>query len=116
MNHPTNAAQQQHTVSADTCTAPRYTHTRVAPEIPACAPDQRYFTHGLKRRLSVASNLDSSLDVYVMRFNEHASVKLKINFYCSKSSTDVSIALTAGQCRDLAARLLDAAHDIEVAP
>jgi hypothetical protein len=51
-----------------------------------------------------------------MRFNEHASVKLKINFYCSKSSTDVSIALTAGQCRDLAARLLDAAHDIEVAP
>lgn len=111
---PLNAAQQQLMVSADACATPAYTHTPMAPEIPEYAPDQRYFTHGLRRRLSVVSAPDSSQDVYVMRFNECASVKLKINFYCLGSSVDVSTELTADQCRDLAARLLDAAYDIEV--
>ncbi len=99
---------------ADVCTAPAYTYMPVAPSIPDEAPLQRYFTHGLGRKLKLAFTPDVWQEIYLMRFADCAEAELKIRLYGFGSCSETSIKLSATQCRDLASRLLDAAHDIEV--
>lgn len=99
----------------DDCTSFLYTHTPVAPSISDYAPNQRQFTHGSQRRIELVSEPGVSQDIYLMRFCDKAEAKLKIQLYGFGSYGETSVNLSADQCRDLASRLLDAAHDIEVA-
>lgn len=70
--------------------------------------DQRYF--GSERPLRTA---DGGIDVVVMRFSDEniACIKLEYSTYWHSRAT-----VTAAQLRELAARLIDAAHDIETFP
>lgn len=100
--------------------------TRLPPYVPA-APhaDQRYFNREERRSLTPelydgapnrARKQYGSVGVGVYRnaFFDHVEVSLQVSFDANDSKTTVN--LNAKELREVAARLLDAAHDLEVNP
>lgn len=70
---------------------------------------QRYFT-GSDGERWVADT------VRVMRFAQDESAHVEIKTRYGKSSAQITAYLTAAELRDFAARLIDAAHDLETHP
>lgn len=52
----------------------------------------------------------------VFRFEDQDQAKLSFEITTNQTSFSTSVGLTAAELRDLAQRLLDAAHDIDVNP
>lgn len=85
-----------------------FTHTPRAPEIPAAHPDQRYYCGaGTDRWVA------NTARVYRIVGDETANVSLRTAY--GKSYAEIYGYLTAAELRDLAGRMLDAAHDLETA-
>ena len=88
-------------------------HEPQAPYVHASAPLQRYFSS--VGRLTTLSHigLDSAMTVQVLRFAENTNAQLNIGVSANQTSSSTTIHLTAPELRTLAARLLDAAYDLE---
>ena len=82
---------------------------------------QRYFVRGEKSLSSARTTLSraASVQVYRSAINDHAQLKVEAiqarggEAVCASSST---VFMSSGNLRDLAARLLDAAVDLERFP
>lgn len=106
-----------------------------SPKPPEVSPDatysdQRYFTHGsrraqhnrsLKSSQSDRSNpfgdrgySDASVEVYRHASADTVELRLEVNTNWNK--TETTVLCNAEDLRDIAYRLLDAAHDLEVNP
>ncbi len=70
--------------------------------------DQRYF--GSERLLRTE---DDGIDVVVMRFGSENTAHIKLEYHTHWNSR---ATVTATQLRELAGRMIDAAHDIETFP
>lgn len=85
-----------------------FTHEPRAPEVPAEAAHraQRYFT-GSDTERWVADT------VRVMRFAHDQSAQVEMRTRYGKSRAELIAYLTADELREFAARLIDAAHDLD---
>lgn len=85
------------------------------PVIPAGYPKQRYFTGGgaLEGTPVRQKRYVSDPIIRVYRYAEHAHAELSLHF---APHGTIAVALDALELRDLAQRLLDAAHDIDANP
>jgi hypothetical protein len=90
-----------------------FTHEPRAPQTPeAPHQDQRYFA-------SSENYSDRWLADVVRVYRNAAWSEAQLNVrtgYSSKSSAQLDVILTPAEMRELAQRLLDAAHDIEAFP
>lgn len=96
--------------------APQYVHQPRAPWVPEEAKyqHQRSFTHGdenLAVRLA-----DYTTSVKVFRWADVDYVRLILATNNKYNTTETVVHLTAEELREIAARLLDAAHDLETLP
>ena len=99
---------------------------RIPPDAPA-APhhQQRYFSHGKalarsirlfegNRATATASHSESEVEVYRVATSDRVELISSIN--CNFNFAEVRVLLTAAELRDLSARLLDAAYDLDTHP
>lgn len=99
---------------------------RISPHVPAAPHSgQRYFTRGDPHSRSLeldegkratATDQHSSCEVRVYRSATEDRIQLTTSVNCNFNQATVTALLTAPELRDLSARLLDAAHDLEVNP
>ena len=92
------------------------TKQRTPPYIPAAPNDsQRYFRRegDCGHSMSVG---DSSTLLKVFRFSSEEYARLQIEIRSQNGYTSTTANLSAGQLRDVASRMLDAAHEIETHP
>lgn len=93
-----------------------FTHTPRDPQVSDGFPDQRWFT-GPNKELQVQITLQkkrsSSQSIKVVRLASENKAELGIRFDTGITSGAIDVALTATELRELAQRLLDAAHDID---
>lgn len=96
-----------------------FIHTPRAPEVSEGFPDQRWFA-GPNKKLQVQITLQkkrsSSQSTKVVRLASENKAELGIRFDTGITSGSIDVALTATELRELAQRLLDAAHDIDTNP
>lgn len=83
--------------------------------------EQRYFNgtsdHGLPHAATGQSISSwSGANTRIWRLARHDSAKLDVSVTTPHGDSTTTIHLTAAELRDLAQRLLDAAHDIEAHP
>ena len=103
---------------------PKFSYQPIAPHIAPDHPDQRYFSRGQKNSLSfsVKGALDqlkehkTSIEVTVMRFKNYKFATLELEALASAYFASLNVACTANELREIAYRLLDAAHDLETHP
>ncbi|HXC38455.1 MAG TPA: hypothetical protein VN667_05870 [Burkholderiales bacterium] len=95
-----------------------FTHTPVAPSVPADYPLQRYFIGPAPDHVHQldALNIKDEGYVRVYRSARNNDADLVLGKASGRSSISASFSLTPDQLRELASRLLDAAHDIETNP
>lgn len=113
---------QTATASAHTDAGAHASH-RIAPDVPAAPHNrQRYFTQGepdsrslelAEGRSATATNQHTSCEVRVYRCATEDRVQVTTSVNCNFNKADVTALLTASELRDLSARLLDAAHDLD---
>ena len=96
-----------------------FTHTPRAPEISDGFPDQRWFTGPNNERrvqITLQKKRSSSQSAALVRIASENKAELGIRFDTGITSGSIDVALTATELRELAQRLLDAAHDIDTNP
>ncbi|WP_310614527.1 hypothetical protein [Limnohabitans sp.] len=96
-----------------------FTHTPRAPEVSQSYSDQRWFT-GLNKQQRVETTIrkarPANQSLAVVRFAYVNSAELGLRFDIGVASGSIDVLLPASELRELAHRLLDAAHDIDVNP
>lgn len=89
-------------------------HSPVPPTVPPAHPDQRYF-HGRDGTRHVdAEKYTASALVYRNGGKDLAEITVSVR--TARSGVQVDLELNPDQLRELAQRLLDAAHDIDAHP
>jgi hypothetical protein len=102
-------------------------YTVMAPYVPeqAIYRDQRTFSRGNENRslsLSTAKKtneydyISTSSEVSVMRWADKDVAQLTSSLSINRSDCQITLHCTAAELRDIAYRLLDAAHDLEDNP
>ena len=96
-----------------------FIHTPRAPEVSQNYSDQRWFT-GLNKQQRVETTLlkgrPANQSLAVVRFAYVNLADLGLRFDTGIASGSIDVSLTASGLRELAQRLLDAAHDIDTNP
>jgi hypothetical protein len=91
-----------------------FTHEPAAPSVPADHPTQRYFCG---EQVALCGSRWVSDVARVYRFAGDAAARLDLRTpFNGKCHAEVTADLTPPELRELARRLLDAAHDIETEP
>lgn len=102
--------------SASSVSADAGTEQRTPPYIPAAPNDsQRYF----RRKGDCGHSMrvgDNFTMLTVFRFSSEEYARLQIEIRSQNGSTSTTTNLSADQLRDVASRMLDAAHEIETHP
>lgn len=96
-----------------------FIHTPRAPEVSDGFPDQRWFRGPNKEQrvqITLQKKRPSSQSATVVRLASENKAELGIRFDTGITSGSIDVALTATELRELAQRLLDAAHDIDTNP
>ena len=91
-----------------------FTHEPKAPEVPETRPKQRYFISTKVFDDYDARWIGGIVCVYRNAARDVADVDLRCN--TGRVDLQASARLTPAELRELAGRLLDAAHDIETQP
>lgn len=91
-----------------------FTHEPRAPYCPASHPDQRYFCDGSGRDDYDARWISSMVRVYRNAARDVVDVDIRCS--TGRVSVEASASLNPTELRELAQRLLDAAHDLETQP
>lgn len=106
-----------------------FTHQVIAPYVPEdphCST-QRYFTRGdtnravelrsaMRRTAPFEGDVYSSADVKVYRVARDDTVQLRLAINTNWNQCDAGVHCNAIELREIAARLLDAAHDLDTNP
>lgn len=96
-----------------------FTHTPRDPHVTQTHPNHRWFT-GLSESHWIAPKAQSkgffSEEISVKRFADMDVAFLQFDVQTANTSSSFNVNLTAAELRELAQRLLDAAHDLEVNP
>jgi hypothetical protein len=96
-----------------------FIHTPSAPEVSQNYSDQRWFTE-LNKQQKVETTLlkghPANQSLSVVRSAYINSTDLGLRFDTGIASSSIDVSLTPSELRELAQRLLDAAHDIETNP
>ena len=99
-------------------------HLPVAPYVPVAAKKQRYFSRGKQTFGCMVKGGDSHkqlrlhahAEITVMRFADDDFARVEQRLATGHHFSTSELACTAQELRDIALRLLDAAHDLEVNP
>lgn len=99
------------------CAAPKpFVHQPHAPWVPEEAQhkEQRSFSRGHENRGVHLADHDASVRVFRWADSDHARLIIETRSKCS--TTETMARCTAAELREIAARLLDAAHDLDTYP
>lgn len=115
---PTQTLSQSANDSAayDTPAPQPFVHQPQAPWVPEEAKysHQRYFSHGNENRPLKLAEYSCAAKLFRWATSDH--VRLTLETHSEHSTTQTTLQLTAAELRELAARLLDAAHDLDTYP
>jgi hypothetical protein len=96
-----------------------FIYTPRAPEVSPNYAEQRWFTGPNKEQrveITLRKRRPANQSVTVVRFAYGNTADLGLRFDTGIANGSIDLSLTASELRDLAQRLLDAAHDIDTNP